>query len=123
MKVHTILYVFDQPKSREFYKKLLGQEPSLDVPGMTEFRLSEEHILGLMPVENIKKLLGEKIPKLSNDQGLRSELYFRVEDPETFVTRAIDAGATLLSSVTDRDWGMRAGYVFDLDGYILGISN
>ncbi len=31
--------------------------PTFDVPGMTEFRLSERHILGLMPENGIKVLV------------------------------------------------------------------
>ena len=49
------LYVEDQKRSREFYQELLMSEPVLDVPGMTEFRLSDAHILGLMPEKGIKK--------------------------------------------------------------------
>lgn len=38
MIVHTILYVADQNRSTEFYKLVLGFEPQLNVPGMTEFK-------------------------------------------------------------------------------------
>lgn len=47
MRVHTILYVADQNKSRDFYKHILGVDPILDVPGMTEFKMSESHVLAL----------------------------------------------------------------------------
>lgn len=41
MKAHFILYVSDQNRSAAFYGRVLGLKPQLDVPGMTEFRLSE----------------------------------------------------------------------------------
>jgi len=40
-QVEFILYVSDQSKSRDFYKKVLKIEPSLDIDGMTEFLLTE----------------------------------------------------------------------------------
>ncbi len=49
MMCNFILYVRDQAASARFYGSVLEQEPTLDVPGMTEFRLSAESVLGLMP--------------------------------------------------------------------------
>ena len=34
-----ILYIANQTKSKTFYQEVLQIEPSLDVPGMTEFKL------------------------------------------------------------------------------------
>lgn len=123
MKVHTILYVADQNRSKEFYKSLLNIEPILDVPGMTEFKLSENHILGLMPEIGIKKLLGEKLPDPAQGNGIpRAELYFRVEKPECFHKKAIELGATEISQVTTRNWGDSAGYAMDFDGHVIAFS-
>jgi catechol 2,3-dioxygenase-like lactoylglutathione lyase family enzyme len=38
MVVHTILFVKDQQKSRDFYSAALSLVPQLDVPGMVEFK-------------------------------------------------------------------------------------
>jgi len=123
MIVHTILYVADQKKSTDFYSFVLGRIPTLDVPGMTEFKLSDKHILGLMPEKGIKKLLGEKLPDPSQASGIpRAEVYFRVEDPEPFFQRAMERGATELNSIKPRDWGDRAGYVMDDDGHVLAFA-
>jgi ribosomal-protein-alanine N-acetyltransferase len=120
MIVHTILYVADQKKSTDFYSFVLGMTPTLDVPGMTEFKLSDKHILGLMPENGIKKLLGEKLPDPSQANGTpRVEVYFRVDDPEPFHQRAMERGVIELSSIQPRGWGDRAGYVLDLDGHVL----
>jgi len=47
---HFILYVTDQPISTQFYGNVLSIKPTLNVPGMTEFRLNSGGILGVMPV-------------------------------------------------------------------------
>lgn len=123
MVVHTILYVADQGRSRDFYKQVLGQAPILDEPGMTEFKLSDAHILGIMPERGIRKLLGEKIPDPARATGIpRVELYIRVKDPESMFARAIAAGGVELSPILDRDWGGRAGYVMDHDGHVLALA-
>lgn len=120
MTVHTILYVADQKKSTDFYSFVLGMAPTLEVPGMTEFKLSDKHILGLMPEKGIKKLLGEKLPNPSQASGIpRAEVYFRVDDPESFLRLAMELGAKELSSIQPRSWGDRAGYVLDPDGHVL----
>jgi catechol 2,3-dioxygenase-like lactoylglutathione lyase family enzyme len=40
MKAHFILYVRDQLRASEFYRYVLGIEPTVDEPGMTEFALA-----------------------------------------------------------------------------------
>ena len=52
----VILYVEDQDRARTFYIALLAIQPSLDVPGMTEFDLGGM-TLGLMPQDDILQLL------------------------------------------------------------------
>ncbi|MEZ4744366.1 MAG: VOC family protein [Bdellovibrionota bacterium] len=123
MIAHTIIYVKNQSKSKEFYSKILGVEPKLDVPGMTEFQLSESHILGLMPEKDIKKLLGPKLPDpvKSNGQS-RVELYLRVHNPDQYFETAINSGATELSPILERDWGDYAGYVLDPDGHVIAFA-
>jgi hypothetical protein len=48
-RIHLILYVNDQAHSADFYARVLACAPSLNVPGMTEFTLSANCVLGLMP--------------------------------------------------------------------------
>ena len=38
--IETILYVNDQQASADFYAELFRQNPDLNVPGMTEFKLA-----------------------------------------------------------------------------------
>jgi catechol 2,3-dioxygenase-like lactoylglutathione lyase family enzyme len=123
MIIHTILYVADQQKSTEFYSKVLDLKPTLNVPGMTEFHLTEGHVLGLMPEAGIKKLLGETLPDPAKGNGIpRVELYIRVENPECYFARSKELGAKELSPILARDWGGRAGYVIDSDGHVIAFA-
>ena len=55
-EIEFILYVLDQEKSTIFYEQLLQMGPSLNVPGMTEFELTDFVTLGLMPENGIAKI-------------------------------------------------------------------
>jgi len=123
IKTHFILYVKDQVRSTAFYSQVLGCEPFLNVPGMTEFPLSENTILGLMPALSINRLLGSKLPEPIHATGApRSELYLLVQDPLQHHQRALAAGAIELTGLEDRDWGHRAAYSLDPDGHVLAFA-
>lgn len=127
-----ILYVKDQQASRDFYCQVLGLEPSLDVPGMTEFRLTDSAVLGLMPQDGIAKLicpepdgqgLASGLPCPSIGHGIpRCELYLPSPDPSAALARAVAAGGSLLSAQSDRSWGESVGYAADLDGHVLAFA-
>lgn len=122
-KTHLILYVKDQTRSAAFYSRVFNCEPSLDVPGMTEFTLSETCVLGLMPAAGIKRLLGDRLPDPESANGIpRVELYLRVTNPLAYHYRAIEAGAAELSPLADRDWGDRVAYSLDPDGHVLAFA-
>lgn len=123
MICHFIFYVADQKVSSEFYSKVLDQKPVLDVPGMTEFRLNERSILGLMPSQGIKKLLGNVIQDPQSANGIpRAEIYLRVSNPQAAFKRSLEAGAKLLSPIEKREWGDNAGYLQDPDGHIFAFA-
>ncbi len=120
IKTHFMLYVKDQANSAAFYAQVLGYSPSLHVPGMTEFILAENSVLGLMPADGIKRLLGDRLPDPARAVGVpRCELYLYVKHPLDYHQRAIKSGAVELSSLEVRDWGDRAAYSLDLDGHVL----
>jgi uncharacterized protein len=122
-KTHIILYVKDQVRSTEFYALVLDCKPGLDVPGMTEFALSENTVLGLMPVNSIKRLLGDQLPDPAQGTGVpRAEIYLLTTHPMDYHRRAIQAGALELSSLEVRDWGHRAAYSLDPDGHVLAFA-
>ena len=119
-----ILYVSDQKRSRDFYSALLAKAPSLDVSGMTEFILSDNLTLGLMPENGIAKILSGKTPHPSSGNGIpRCELYLKVSNPVELCRLAVSLGAREISIVQDRDWGDTAGYVADPDGHIIAFAS
>lgn len=61
-KAHFILYVKDQYASARFFSEVLGIKPRLHEPGMTEYVLRDGCVLGLMPEDGIRRLLGPSLP-------------------------------------------------------------
>ena len=124
MTPHFILFVSDPDASRRFYSLVLAAEPILDDPGMTEFRLGQEAVLGLMPEDGICRLLGQSITHPALARGVpRSELYLVVEDAREFHARALAAGAREISPLTARDWDHEVAYSLDPDGHLLAFAN
>ena len=123
MRAHFILYVTDQERSTSFYSRALGLSPTLDVPGMTEFTLATETIVGLMPEASVIKLFGDTVAMPSADpRPPRSELYLVVDDAEACHRRAVQAGGREISPFAERDWGHRAAYCVDPDGHVLAFA-
>jgi len=124
MEVEIILYVKDQDKSNELYRKLLKKAPVLDAPGMTEFQLSDNCKLGLMPSEGIVKILKNHLPHPATGDGIpRCELYLRVENIEEEYENALSSGARTISPILDRDWGDKACYFADFDGHVIAFAS
>ncbi len=118
---HLILYVRDQRASTEFYRRALGVEPRLDVPGMTELEIGGA-VLGLMPESGIRRLL-PGLPDPAAGHGIpRAELYLVVDDPAARHAAALAAGARELSPLAPRDWGHDAAYALDPDGHVLAFA-
>ena len=122
-EIEFILYVSNQEKSRVFYERLLNLKPSLNVPGMTEFKLLENVKLGLMPENGIAKIISEKLPHPKNGNGIpRCEIYLKVESPIEYLKRGIELGGKEISKFQNRDWGDKVGYISDLDGNIIAFA-
>jgi catechol 2,3-dioxygenase-like lactoylglutathione lyase family enzyme len=120
---HFILYVNDRAAATAFWEVVLGYPPTLDVPGMTEFALGRQGVLGLMPEAGIKSLLGSSLPDPATARGIpRAELYLVVEDPAAYHARAQGAGAKELSPLSRRSWGDDAAYCLDPDGYVVAFA-
>jgi predicted enzyme related to lactoylglutathione lyase len=118
-----ILYVADQSRSATFYRTLLGKEPSLDVPGMTEFTLSDGCKLGLMPETGIARIISGPLRHPAEGNGIpRCELYLVVDDLDEAMHRAVSAGAHAVSPAADRDWGHRVAYYVDMDGHVIALA-
>lgn len=123
-QLEFILYISNQEKSRDFYQILLQQNPSLDVPGMTEFTLNDFVKIGLMPNDGIAKIITPKLPHPTSGNGIpRCELYLQVDNIESIFEEAKQAGAKEISPIALRDWGDYVGYLTDFDGHIIALSS
>ncbi|HJU70302.1 MAG TPA: VOC family protein [Paucimonas sp.] len=123
MQQHFILYVRDQEAGTAFYSAVLAMEPRLFVPGMTEFQLGPDTILGLMPETGIRRLLGPALPDPAQAAGTpRAELYLLVPDALPYHQRALEHGARELSPLLERGWGHCAAYSLDADGHVLAFA-
>ncbi len=121
---HFILYVTDQERSTLFYTRVLDLMPRLHTPGMTEFDLPGGGVLGIMPEQGIRSLLGDVLPDPALAHGTpRAELYLLLDDPGVFHARALAAGATELSPLLPRDWGHLAAYSLDPDAHVLAFAS
>ncbi len=118
-----ILYVRDRAASTAFYSATLDVDPTLNVPGITEFALSETTVLALMPESGIKRLLGEALPDPAGSRGVpRAEVYLVVDDPAAHHARAIRSGATELRPLATTDWGHEVAYSLDPDSHVLAFA-
>lgn len=123
-KIEFILYVSNQEKSRDFYQILLQQNPSLDLPGMTEFTLNDFVKIGLMPNDGIAKIITPTLPHPTSGNGIpRCEFYLQVENIETLFEEAKQAGAKEVSPIALRDWGDFVGYLVDFDGHVIALAS
>lgn len=118
-----ILYVSDEERSTRFYQDIFRMHPDVNVPGMTEFNLSDQCKLGLMPNMGIARIIGDQMPHPDTGNGIpRCELYLYVEDVEFEYENAIKCRATLISPPADRDWGDNVCYFSDPDGHIIAFA-
>ncbi len=118
-----ILYVSDQEKSKEFYEHIFRAKADLHVPGMTEFMISGNCKLGLMPEAGIAKLLTGKTPHPATGNGIpRCELYLYVDDIAYEFENALENDAKLIQPVTNMDWGDCVCYFSDPDGHIIAFA-
>lgn len=122
--VEFILYVSNQEKSTAFYQTILGIEPSLNVPGMTEFQLNPYCKLGLMPNDGIAKIITPNLPHPTTGNGIpRCELYLSETDLENRFFICQNAGAKLISSIEPRNWGDTVFYISDFDGHVIAFAS
>ncbi len=122
-KTMIILYVADQERSKKFYENILEKKAVLHVPGMTEFELTQDVLLGLMPEKGIAKILVPHVPDPAEGKGIpRCELYLFVQDPEYSFENALRNGAIKISATEIRSWGDTVAYCADPDGHIIAFA-
>ena len=112
------LAVADTAASLRFYAEGLGWEPELVVEGeVVFFKLAPTLVLSLWDADQFAAEAGA----LNREPGTAPiTLAHNVPDREQVqqvLDDAVTAGATLIASAEDREWGGRSGYFADPDGY------
>jgi lactoylglutathione lyase len=121
--LETILYVNNQETSTQFYESLFRKKADLYVPGMTEFVISSNCKIGLMPNDGIAKILQDKTPNPSSGSGIpRCELYFYVDNILQEYENGLQCGAKVISPILERNWGDTVCYFADPDGHIIAFA-
>lgn len=119
----TILYVADLAQAAAFYDAAFSFPKNIDVPQYVEYQVNSGACLGLMPQANTHHLVGPELGRRTPTDGCpRGEVYLLVADPEAAVERLVAAGAACTSPLADRDWGDRAAYFLDPNGYVIAVA-
>jgi steroid delta-isomerase-like uncharacterized protein len=120
--VLTILAVADAERAASFYSQVFAWPLAVHVPVYREFELPQGQRLGLYQREAFARNTGA-LPAQVEALGITAtELYLHVDDVAAAATRALAAGARLLSAQALRPWGDDAAYVADPDGNVVVVA-
>ena len=110
------LAVADVAVARRFYVQGLGWPPALDVPGVVMIRLSPTLVLSLWSAAEFEAEVGP----IRRGEGITPiTLAHNVPSPDAVdqvLADAQAAGAPVVQTGRQRDWGGYSGYFSDPDG-------
>lgn len=120
--VSPYLAVDDAAEAIDYYKKAFGAEETvrMDAPdgkiGHAELKIGDSHVM-----------LSDPFPQASTTPpkelgGTSASIFMYVEDVDTVVQNAVDAGATVTMEVEDQFWGDRFGTITDPFGHLWSIA-
>lgn len=117
----------DCAKAIEFYKKAFGAKEALRMPGPGGKIVHAELQVGtsrLMMSDEMPPMPGQPgVYKSPKTAGLNTAaLFLYVEDVDAWFDRAVKAGCTVRSPLTDMFWGDRFGQVDDPFGHRWGLG-
>lgn len=120
---YTILYVHDVAQTLEFYERAFGFAKKFITPEKDYGELiSGETTLAFASFELGNANFGKAYLQASPSQKpFGVELAFTTEHIEADFQRAIDAGASEFTPVTEKPWGQKVGYVRDNNGFLIEI--
>ncbi len=113
-----MLYVADVARARDFYRQLLGREPTMDAGSYAEFTWGNL-VLGLRARDNARRQFGARVAP--SPGTVAQQITVEVDDADAVLARARAHGAELVQRPTDQPWGMRAASFLDLDGHLVEV--
>jgi uncharacterized glyoxalase superfamily protein PhnB len=116
------LTVKDGAKAIEFYKKALGAQELMQMPGPDGGLMHAELKIG-----DSVFMLSAEMPEMGcrapvSAGSVSGALYVYVPDVDAAFKRAVEAGAKVTMPVTDMFWGDRFGQVEDPSGHRWGLA-
>lgn len=105
---HVEIQVLDLDRAQAFYEGLFGWRFSSFIPNMTVFGNGNEHIGGLMKVDEVKA-------------GESPSLWFRVQNLQATLDKALELGGTLDSEPSEVPSVGWSATIRDLDGNMVGL--
>jgi catechol 2,3-dioxygenase-like lactoylglutathione lyase family enzyme len=118
----VILAVADLMRSVEFYRRIFDWRQTVETPVYVEFELRRGLGLGLYLREGFARNVGQTPSQVSEIELTSTEIYFRTEEPYTYIARLEQLGARALSPMALRDWGDEAAYFADPDGNVIVVA-
>lgn len=90
---------------------------------MTEFRLTDNSVLGLMSSLSINKLLDSNYLHPSKEMNIiKAEIFIIVDNVEEYSTRTKSLKIPVLKNLENMDWGHRVIYLQDPDNYVIAFA-
>jgi catechol 2,3-dioxygenase-like lactoylglutathione lyase family enzyme len=117
----VIVAVEDLPRSLAFYRTVTMWAVPVETPVYAELLSPNGFRLGLYDRRGFGRNIG-RVPEPIAGPVATTELYLYVDDIAASMTRARDAGASLLDDPSDRPWGDHVGYMSDPDGYVVAFA-
>jgi predicted enzyme related to lactoylglutathione lyase len=105
----AMLVSADLPRSRDFYRDVLGLKVRNDVPGWVDFDLGGGAALGLHPPTDEMPIRPGSL-----------QLGFEVDDVDAFIEDARAKGASIVMEPFDESFG-RLSLILDPDGYTVQV--
>lgn len=118
----TIFAVDDVARAARFYEAAVGARRRVDVGVYVELDLPDGPGVGVYERAGFTKNFGRPNAPCAAGSTTGTEIYFRVDDVGAAVTRAVAAGAAMLSPAAARPWGETVAYVADPDGNVLAFA-
>jgi PhnB protein len=115
--VTPYLAVDDAAAAIEYYKKAFGAKESVRMDG-PENRIAHAEL----EIGDSRIMLSDPFPHASTKpphelRGTSVSIFMYVEDVDSVVKQAVDAGATITMEVADQFWGDRMGSIVDPFGH------
>ncbi|WP_341225400.1 VOC family protein [uncultured Arcticibacterium sp.] len=120
---YTILYVKSVSDTINFYEKAFGFSQKFISPESDYGELiSGETTIAFASIELGNSNFKDGFEVIANSKkAMGVEMAFTTENIELDFQKALDAGATEISPLTEKPWGQKVGYVRDNNGFLIEI--